>query len=138
MLLISALLAILSRGRGVLGRKRTAPAVLLSGRDYSPQKFVGPPWSIGWTDPLVWHRETQIIFTRSHKNPRITERALYRVGSWCRGVGELSLGWPRLSVGGASVRPRAWFPATSLKFRTTGFPQYGFKRPLLPESASAP
>ncbi len=42
----------------------------------------------------------------------------YRVGSWCRGVGGLSLSWPSLSVDGASVRPHARVPATPLKFRT--------------------
>ncbi len=53
---------------------------------------------------------------------------------WCR---RRSLRWPSLSVDGASVRPPARFPAGPLKFRTVGFPEYGFKRPLHPESASA-
>ena len=52
------------------------------------------------------------------------------------GVGGLSLRLPPLSVGGASVRHHAGFPLPPLKFRTSGFPQYGFKRPLLPESAA--
>ena len=38
---------------------------------------------------------------------------------------------------GASVRHPARFPAGSLKFRTVGLPEYGFKRLLHPESASA-
>ena len=44
---------------------------------------------------------------------------------------------PPLSIGGASVRHPARFPASSLKFRTVGLPEYGFKRLLRPKSASA-
>lgn len=44
---------------------------------------------------------------------------------------------PSLSVDGAARRPPARFPAGSLKFRTVGFPEYGFKRLLHPKSASS-
>ncbi len=44
----------------------------------------------------------------------------------CRGR---SLGSPSLSVDGTSIQPPARFPAGSLKFRTVGFPEYGFERP---------
>ncbi|MCL4351447.1 MAG: hypothetical protein M1318_02195 [Firmicutes bacterium] len=53
-----------------------------------------------------------------------------RVARRRRGVGGLSLRWPPRSVGGASVRHRARFPAGPQKFRTVGFPEYGFKRLL--------
>ena len=61
----------------------------------------------------------------------------YRVGCRRRCIGELSLRLLPLSIDSASVRHPARFPATSLKFRTAGFPGYGFKRLLHPESTSA-
>jgi len=61
----------------------------------------------------------------------------YRVGCRRRSLDELSLRLLPLSIDSASVRHPARFPATSLKFRTAGFPGCGFKRRLHPESASA-
>ena len=56
----------------------------------------------------------------------LPNREVARVARRRRSGGRLSL---------STVHPTR-FPAGPLKFRTSGFPQYGFKRPLLPESAA--
>ena len=63
--------------------------------------------------------------------------AQHRVGCRRRSLGGLSLRCRLFRYDGASVRHPARFPATPPKFRTSGFPGYGFKRLLHLESASA-